>query len=71
MTRTPAAQKVIATNAPSLAERAMHFRRYADEIRELLADMAEQNELRRTKLAKIARQYTRLAERAEVGGPAR
>jgi hypothetical protein len=68
MSKNAAVRKTTTAHAPPLTDRAAHFRRYADEIRELLIDMAEQNELRRAKLQNLARQYARLALRAEPGG---
>jgi len=49
-------------NPRSRAERAAHYRYYADQFR-VLAD-GEDSQRRRTELTKLARRYTQLAARA-------
>jgi hypothetical protein len=53
-----------ASNPQSYAARTAHYRHYAAQFR-VLAD-AEPDELRRARLAKMARQYGRLAARTEA-----
>ena len=51
-------------NPRSLAERAAHYRYYADQFR-VLAE-GEDSQRRRTELTKLARRYTQLAARART-----
>ena len=51
-------------NPRSPAERAAHYRYYADQFR-VLAD-GEDSQRRRTELAKLARRYAQLAARART-----
>jgi hypothetical protein len=53
-----------AANPQSRADQTIHYRHYAAQLRVLADD--DQNRLRRTKLAKLARRYTELAGRAET-----
>jgi hypothetical protein len=55
-----------AGNPQSRGGRTAHYRHYAAQFR-VLAD-AEPDELRRARLAKMARQYGRLAARTEAKG---
>jgi hypothetical protein len=51
-------------NPRSRAERAAHYRSYADQFR-VLAD-GEDSQRRRTELTKLARRYAQLAARART-----
>ena len=51
-------------NPRSRAERAAHYRHYADQFSVLVDD--EQSQPQRTKLTKLARRYAQLASRART-----
>jgi hypothetical protein len=53
-----------ASNPQSCAARTAHYRHYAAQFRVLAG--ADPDELRRARLAKIARQYGKLAARTEA-----
>jgi len=68
MSRARASEEIAGTrargNPRSRAERASYYRHYAAQFRDLAED--EQGRARRAKLAKLARQYAKLAARTKT-----